>query len=35
MDSGRKRFICGPGDEDCEVLSHVSVYENMVISAGA
>jgi hypothetical protein len=35
MDAGRKRYVCGPGDEDSKVLSHVFVDESMVISAGA
>jgi hypothetical protein len=35
MDPGRKRYVCGPGDGDQRVLSHVFVDESMVIFAGA
>ncbi len=35
MDTGRKRYVCGLGDRDQRVLSHVFVDECMVISAGA
>ncbi len=35
MDGGRKRYVCGRGDGDQRVLSHVFVNESVIISAGA